>query len=125
MAVEKSTVLDDLKVMIGPAAEQQLPVLQLLISQTEAQLRLKLRKTALEAIPDELSFIVTDVAMRRFNRRGDEGKSASSQAGLSTTWSTGDFDDYAADIADWLDQQDQHRSLGHGGFYNAYGGGRR
>lgn len=121
----ETSTLDDLKVMIGPAADLQEDRIKLIIRQTEAQLRLKLRKKAGEAIPDELAFIVTDVAMRRFNRRGDEGKSASSQDGLSTTWDTDDFADYAGDIADWLDQQDQHKSLGHGAFISGYGGAAR
>ena len=121
----ETSTLDDLKVMIGPAADLQEDRLKLIIRQTEAQLRLKLRKKAGDSIPDELAFIVTDVAMRRFNRVGDEGKSASSQDGLSTTWSTDDFADYASDIADWLDQQDQHKSLGHGAFISGYGGAPR
>lgn len=121
----ETSTLDDLKVMIGPAADLQEDRLKLVIRQTEAQLRLKLRKKAGESIPDELAFIVTDVAMRRFNRVGDEGKSASSQDGLSTTWDTDDFADYAGDIADWLDQQDQHKSLGHGAFISGYGGAPR
>lgn len=121
----ETSTLDDLKVMIGPAADLQEDRLKLIIRQTEAQLRLKLRKKAGDSIPDELAFIVTDVAMRRFNRVGDEGKSASSQDGLSTTWDTDDFADYASDIADWLDQQDQHKSLGHGAFISGYGGAPR
>lgn len=116
--------LDDLKVMIGTAADKQEPLLKLIIRQTESQLRVKLHKIASDAIPDELAYIVTDVAMRRFNRAGDEGKSASSQDGLSTTWLTSDFDGFDADIATWLEDQSEHTSLGHGGFVNAYGGGR-
>ena len=121
----ETSTLEDLKLMIVPAADLQEDRLKLIIRQTEAQLRLKLRKNAGESIPGELAFIVTDVAMRRFNRRGDEGKTASSQDGLSTTWNTDDFADYASDIADWLDQQDQHKSLGHGAFISGYGGAPR
>lgn len=120
---ETTGTLADLKTMIGPAADKQEDILKLIIRQTESQLRLRIHKKASEAIPAELAFVVTDVAMRRFNRVGDEGKSASSQDGLSTTWQTNDFDDYADDIATWLTDQAEHTSLGRATFINAYGGG--
>lgn len=127
-STNKSTTLDDVKLLLGLVADtSQDSLLNLIIKHTEAQLRLKLHLKTLKGvpaeIPPELSFIVTEVSVRRFNRIGDEGKTAGTQDGLSATWATNDFDDFSSDIDTWLDDAaSTPASFGHASFINPYGG---
>jgi len=55
--------------------------------------------------PDELDYIVIEVAIKRFNRIGSEGLASHSVEGESLTFSENDFDEFASDIQDFLNAQ--------------------
>lgn len=56
-----------------------------------------------ESVPDELSGIVTEICVNRFNRIGSEGASSQSVDGESTTWFKDDyFAPYQDDIAAYV-----------------------
>lgn len=55
--------------------------------------------------PDELNYIVIEVAIKRFNRIGSEGLASHSVEGESLTFSENDFDEFAGDIQDFLNAQ--------------------
>lgn len=57
-------------------------------------------------IPDELSYIVVEVTIARFNRIGSEGVSSHTVQGESLTWSDDDFKPYMDDIQGWLNAQE-------------------
>ena len=57
-------------------------------------------------IPEELSYIVVEVTIARFNRIGSEGLSSHTVQGESLTWSDDDFKPYMDDIQEWLNAQD-------------------
>ncbi len=98
-------------------------LLQLILDNTSASLKIKLHRKACEAVPDELNYILLEVAVRRFNRLKNEGMANYSQEGESITFNSDDFDDFKDDIVDWLaDQEDKPTSLGKVSFISGYQG---
>lgn len=57
-------------------------------------------------IPDELSYIVVEVTIARFNRIGSEGVSSHTVQGESLSWTDDDFKPYMDDIQEWLNAQE-------------------
>lgn len=98
-------------------------LLNLIVANTEASLKVKLHKKATEKVPDELNYILLEVAVRRFNRLKNEGMANYSQEGESITFNSNDFDDFKDDITDWLaDEEDKPTALGHVSFISGYSG---
>ncbi|GAC46146.1 phage head-tail connector protein [Pediococcus acidilactici] len=98
-------------------------LLQLILDNTSASLKIKLHRKASETVPDELNYILLEVAVRRFNRLKNEGMANYSQEGESITFNSDDFDDFKDDIVDWLaDQEDKPTSLGKVSFISGYQG---
>lgn len=56
------------------------------------------------SVPDELSYIVLELSVVRFNRIGNEGMTSYSQDGESIAYGA-DMSDYEADIKAWLLKQ--------------------
>lgn len=71
---------------------------------TEQRLGFLLGQTV---IPTELSYIVVEVTIARFNRIGSEGVSSHTVQGESLTWTDDDFKPYMDDIQEWLNAQDE------------------
>lgn len=94
-------MLTQLKVMLGmpytqtPKDEQ----LQLILDSTTNRL-----KSLLGGIdpPEELEYIILEVAVIRYNRIGSEGLSAHSVEGESQRFGTDDFAAYREDIRNYL-----------------------
>lgn len=98
-------------------------LLQLILDNTSASLKIKLHRKASETVPDELNYILLEVAVRRFNHLKNEGMANYSQEGESITFNSDDFDDFKDDIVDWLaDQEDKPTSLGKVSFISGYQG---
>ena len=76
--------------------------LKSIISLTTA--KLKSRLGGIEP-PDELDYIVTEVAIKRFNRIGSEGLKTHSVEGETLTFDDNDFDEFAEDIQSFLDSR--------------------
>lgn len=57
-------------------------------------------------IPEELSYIVVEVTIARFNRIGSEGVSSHTVQGESLSWTDDDFKPYMDDIQEWLNAQE-------------------
>ena len=55
--------------------------------------------------PEELNYIILDVAIIRFNRIGSEGLSSHTVEGESLSWSDNDFAGYMDDIRAYQDSQ--------------------
>lgn len=55
--------------------------------------------------PEELNYIITDVAIIRYNKIGSEGVSSHTVEGESLSFSDDDFAGYRDDIQDYLDRQ--------------------
>ena len=78
--------------------------LELIHANVEKQLKGKLG--GVETIPDELSYIVEEVSIIRFNRIGSEGMTTESVEGASATYYTDDFMQYKQDIQDYINRTD-------------------
>lgn len=87
-------------------------LLNLIVANTEASLKVKLHKKATEKVPDELNYILLEVAVRRFNRLKNEGMANYSQEGETITFNSNDFDDFKDDINKYLiDNEVQSRGV--------------
>lgn len=93
-------MLSDLKLMLGIDGEDER--LKLIIADATAQL-----KTRLGGIepPESLGYIVRGVSISRFNKIGSEGLTSHTVEGESLTFAASDFDEYADDIAAFLETQ--------------------
>ncbi len=80
--------------------------LETIIGMTEQRLAFLLG-IPVNGIPTELSYIVVEVSIARFNRIGSEGVSSHTVQGESLTWSDDDFKPYMDDIQEWLNAQDE------------------
>lgn len=97
-------MLKDVKILLGiPEADDSLdPKLNLILS--DARKRLKALLGGQEP-PEELDYIITGVAVIRFNKIGSEGLSSHTVEGESLSFSEDDFAGYKDDIQTWLNNQ--------------------
>lgn len=93
--------MDNLNTMLSGSADEQKAAIK---EMTEARLKWKLG--GVSEIPDNLTYIVTEVCISRFNRIGSEGLSSHSVEGENMSWSDDDFAPYEQDIQDFIDRQD-------------------
>lgn len=97
-------MLEQIKKLLGVSDNSRDELLQTIISLTEARLKNLLGGTA--SVPAALSYITTEVAIRRFNRIGSEGVASHIVEGETMTWPDDDFAPYDSDIQAYLDAQD-------------------
>lgn len=102
-------MLEGVKRLLGFTDDAKDKLLNQIIGTAESRLKLKLG--GLDAVPDVLGYIVVEVTVSRYNRISDEGASAKSVDGVSTTWLDDDFVPYLDDIEAWLRQQDGKRKI--------------
>ncbi len=97
-------MLKDLKVLLGIPENDtsQDQKLNLILSGTRSRLRALL---GCQEPPEALNYIITDVAVIRFNRIGSEGLSSHSVEGESLSFSDDDLAGYREDIQAYLDSQ--------------------
>ena len=97
-------MLDKIKGLIGFASDDtdNDDKLRNIIELTTAKLKSKLGGID---PPEELDFIVIEVAIKRFNRIGSEGLASHSVEGESLSFSENDFEEFAGDIQDFLNSQ--------------------
>lgn len=113
--------LTNLKTMLQIKDNKRDDILNLISKNTESALCFKLGE---KKVPDELSYIALEVAVKRYNRIANEGMSQYSQEGESITFNSNDFDEFVDDIDQWKNNNDKKpKSLGGVAFINPYGGG--
>lgn len=97
-------MLDKLKIMLGIAAEETDldEKLNLIIDLATSRLRVLLGNVE---PPEELQYIILEVAVKRFNKVGSEGFASHSVEGESFSFSENDFDGFKSDIQSWIDTQ--------------------
>lgn len=98
-------VLDDVKVLLDiPETEKDLDKkLELIIKNAGRQV-LSYLSAGITEVPSSLEYIVTEMAVARFNRIGNEGMSAYSQEGESITYGD-DISPYLPAIQAWNEQK--------------------
>lgn len=95
-------MLEKVKALIGVSDSSLDERLAGIIDLIEARLRNLL---GAEDVPEELSYIIVEASVARFNRIGSEGLSSHSVEGESMSWSEDDLAPYAQDIQDYIDRQ--------------------
>lgn len=93
-------MLEEIKALLGLSGEEKDALLNTILSLTKKRLCVLLG--GIEEVPKALSYIVTEVSVRRFNRIGSEGSSSHTVEGESYTWSDDDFLSYRLDIEGWM-----------------------
>lgn len=83
------------------AGDEQRKKLQTIMDITSDRLKVKL---GTDEVPTQLSYIVTEVSIIRFNRIGSEGLSSHTVEGESQSFSGDDFSPYESDIQAWIDE---------------------
>lgn len=66
-----------------------------------------------DEVPARLSYIVDEVAIKRFNRLANEGYKSYTQDGLRIEFDDDDFKPFLADIDDWLEEKDKNTTDGY------------
>ncbi|WP_088815449.1 MULTISPECIES: phage head-tail connector protein [Listeria] len=106
--------MNDIEVLISGTFEEKIEVIKRM---TEERLLQKIEEST---VPDQLNYIVTEVAIKRFNRIKNEGMTAYSQEGESITFSTSDFDEFSDDINRYIDKKNKSKKAVK--FINPFGG---
>ena len=102
--------LNKLKLLLGLTnTTDRDELLTTIIEDAEKRLLLRLEGQA-EAVPDDLNYIVVEVAIARFNRLANECMSSVSVEGETLNFNDDDLAPYATDIRYWLAAQEGTRS---------------
>lgn len=94
--------LAEIKTLLGIQDDLQDAALHTILEIVTRQLRNKLHGRP-EEIPEELSYIITEASITRFNQLGSEGLKSNADDGHTMTWydSRGLLDPYMPDISSW------------------------
>ncbi|PEH49308.1 phage head-tail connector protein [Enterococcus faecium] len=94
-------MLEQIKLFLGITDKIQDPLLQLIIEDSDERILSVINRFALKngteelkTIPENLSYIQRDVAIKRFNKRNSEGATADSEEGRSYTWESSYLNEY-------------------------------
>lgn len=99
--------------IVGDSADQhQDETLNVLIGYAEARFKIILRRVSKVlglvepiTIPDDLSWVIDEVVIKRFNRIGSEGMRAESVEGHSVQFEADDFADYIGIVEDYYAEE--------------------
>nr|DAZ23516.1 MAG TPA: PORTAL PROTEIN, 15 PROTEIN, HEAD PROTEIN, VIRAL INFECTION, TAILED.2A [Caudoviricetes sp.] len=103
--------LENVKKRIGIEDDKQDKQLIVIIDNVKNEL-LAMLPTIEDTVPEEIEFIVIEVAAKRFNRIGAEGMSSESQDGRSSSYELHDFDEYSK-VLDNLYFKDEKKGFVH------------
>lgn len=94
----KNSILEDVKTLLGAeAAEEQIEV-SISLATSSVLNRMNRYGSDKTEVPEDLNFIVIELAVARYNRIGSEGMSSESIEGLSTSYISNLLDQYDSDI---------------------------
>lgn len=108
MAEQAKSDLANLKVMLGMTGSNNDAevdeLLNLILDNTAMQLKFKTGTKLSENIPEELNYILIEVAVKRYNRLKNEGMTSYSQEGETISFAANDFDEFKDDLKRWNEQ---------------------
>lgn len=73
-----------------------------------------------DSLPGELSGVVTEMALAKFAKRGDEGKTSSGEEGLSASWNVDDLAPYMTQLKAYKDAKDNGGNLNESGMVMSF-----
>ena len=89
MAIDKIEILKEIKLLKGVSDIAQDDLLNLTIKESIERILAFINRyseTSIKDIPNEVSYIVRDVVVKRFNKLNSEGAKADSEEGRAFTW---------------------------------------
>ncbi|WP_086045636.1 phage head-tail connector protein [Staphylococcus aureus] len=95
------TTLADVKKRIGLKDEKKDEQLEEIIKSCESQL-LSMLPIEVEQIPERFSYMIKEVAVKRYNRIGAEGMTSEAVDGRSNAYELNDFKEYEAIIDNYF-----------------------
>lgn len=98
-------LLDSIKLRIGIEDNKQDDLINDIIADVKARVLAYINQDGVVqlTLPTGLDFIIKDIAIRIYNKIGDEGKESSSEGNVSNSWET------PADLSDYSDVLDVYR----------------
>lgn len=113
-----NSTLGNVKLHLGLEDDTQDALLTLIIENVETSLTNLIGRTEyIDHLPEELTYIVEEVAVRRYYRRGAEGMKRKSVDGYTVEY-TDDFNDYMLVIERYRKDDDEgSQKIGTVGFY--------
>ncbi|WP_305153530.1 phage head-tail connector protein [uncultured Dubosiella sp.] len=94
--------LQTIRLMLDQRDEANDDQLKAILNLTQARLLVLL---GAQTVPEELSYILVEVAIKRFNRIGSEGVASHSIEGESMTFTDDDFAPFEDDMQAWRSKQ--------------------
>jgi len=94
--------LQTIRLMLDQRDEANDDQLKAILNLTQARLLVLL---GVQTVPEELSYILVEVAIKRFNRIGSEGVASHSIEGESMTFTDDDFAPFEDDMQAWRSKQ--------------------
>lgn len=89
MAIDKIEILKEVKLLKGISDNAQDDLLNLIIKESTERILAFINRyseASIIEIPNEVSYIVRDVVVKRFNKLNSEGAKADSEEGRALTW---------------------------------------
>ena len=89
MAIDKIEILKEVKLLKGVSDNAQDDLLNLIIKESTDRILdfiNRYSEASIIEIPNEVSYIVRDVVVKRFNKLNSEGAKADSEEGRAFTW---------------------------------------
>ena len=106
LSASQQDILDDVRTALGVDDTEHQPMIELYI-------RLACKSVALYTgedysnLPDELTGIITEMALAKFAKRGNEGKTQAGEEGLTDQWSEDDLAPYISQLNAYRDNKAQ------------------
>lgn len=96
-------VLDDVRTLLGFDDDERNDLLTVIIVNCEKRLLAYLPST-IQTVPEELEYIVTEIAIARYNRLGNENMASYSQEGESISYNDDDISPYLKEITAYCEK---------------------
>lgn len=106
---DNNVVLTNVKLIKGITDGLQDALLNVLIDESRARVLAYInqsRAVRLDAVPDELNYVLQDVTVMRFNKLNAEGAKADSEEGRSYTWQDSYLDEHKDALSVYQDAND-------------------
>lgn len=104
-------ILGDVQTVLGVSDDEHTPMMKLYI-------KLACKSVALytgedyDKLPDALTGIITEMALAKFAKRGNEGKTQAGEEGLTDQWSEDDLSPYMSQLNAYRDNKNRSKHRG-------------
>lgn len=112
---EIAELLEQIKQLKGIQDTEQDDLLELIIEDSEDRILMRMNlyredNDKIDKIPNELQYIIRDVAVKRFNKLNSEGTTKHDEEGQSFTWESGYLDEHLDVLDSYAPPKKERRS---------------